>query len=361
VIVVRSITLVAAIVWALTLAQTACNLGRAVDRTTRKTLAPGILASSDVPMACAVGATMAPTMMALGYGKTPEKSPRQAVTLTLVAAGMCAELAAWDDELRGEQIRHSMTAGAPGQQAGPLLQDALIRERRHHVEVARRDLGAFEGAVAAFGAPTEANECPARLRKEEELIFLLGLTAGLLAVIHDVAAERALGVSQAIPRLVERGAGCLDDRRWRGLPGALKAAVWVSVPGAAPAGVDAWAALADAAARGEAEGLWLGRALEAQAAAAAGKDELLRAAITRHAAAARSQGAADLALLNDYAGRMIQHFSDRIWMADKGHRTPAGALGSFPGAKEADEDAALLDAIAAEAAASDAAEAAPQP
>jgi hypothetical protein len=360
VIVVRSTTLAASIVWALTLALTACNLGRAVDRATRKTLAPGILASSDVPMACAVGATMAPTMMALGHGKAPGKSPRQAVTLTLVAAGMCAEMAAWEDELRGGQLRHSMTVGAPGPQTGPLIQDALIRERRHHVEVARRDLGAFERAVEAFGAPTEESACPSRLRRDEELIFLLGLTAGLLAVIHDVAAERALGVSQAIPRLVERGAGCLDNERWRGLPGALKAAVWASVPGAAPAGVDPWAALAAAAAAGEAEGLWLGRALEVQAAAAAGKEDLLRASITRHAAAARSAGAAELALLNDYGARMIQHFSDRLWMADKGHRTPAGALGTFPGAKEEDEDAALLDAIAAEAAESDAA-AAPSP
>lgn len=315
------------------------------------------MATSDVPMACAIGAAMSPAMVALGHAR-PAKEPRQAVTMTLLAAGMCAEVAAWEDELTGIQARHAISLGADSRPLAPLIQDALIRERRHHLDAARRNLGAFERTVAAFGAPTEGQECPARLRSGEPLIFLLGLTAGLLAVIHDTAAERELGVPTAIPRQVERGTFCLDDQEWWHVPSALRAAVWTAVPGSAPAGVDPWAVLDEAARLGEGQGVGLGRALQAQAAAAAGKDELHRQAIVAHAAAHKAgSGAGEYALLNDYAGRMITHFSDRIWMEKNGHRTPADALGTFPGAAASDEDAALLDAVMAEAAAEAAAEA----
>ena len=348
--IVRSRTLFAPAAWLVVTALAGCNLGKAVDKTTRRTLAPGALASSDVPMACALGAAMSPAMLALGHHK-PAREPRQAATLTLLAAGMCAELQAWEDELAGIQARHLIAAGADPRALAPLSQDALIRERRHHLDAARRDLGAFERAVQAFGAPTEERECPARLRTDEPLLYLLGLTAGLLAVLHDAAAERALGVSNAIPRQVERGALCLDDDAWWRVPSALRAAVWTAVPGSAPPGVDPWAVLDAAARAGEAEGVWLARALQAQAAAAAGKDEIHRQAIVAHAAARQAgPGAAEVALLNDYAARMITHFSDRLWMEKAGHRTPAGKLGAFPGAAAVDDDAALLDAALAESA-----------
>ncbi|MEZ4427834.1 MAG: hypothetical protein R3A51_09135 [Nannocystaceae bacterium] len=101
--------------------------------------------------------------------------------------------------------------------------------------------------------------------------------------------------------------------------------------------------LHEAAAHGERRRVWLARALEVQAAGAAGRDELLRAAIEEHArAAARGPGDPDLALLNSFAAGIIRHESDRIWMNATGHRTPLVALGTFPGE---DQDEAALDAV----------------
>jgi hypothetical protein len=304
-----------------------CNVGKMIDRATIKRLSPGILADSDVPQACAVGAAIAPLVLALGYGEPARRQPRQATAMTLIAAGMCAEQSVWEAELSGIQAEYMLRRGADGQLIAALQKDALLRGRRHHVEAARRDHAAFLAVVGAFGAPSEAQDCPARLRPREELLYLLGLTAGLLAVIHDVQAGRVVGVSSEIPLRVARGAGCLDDAKWWHLPAALRAAVWASVPGSAPAGTDPWRALAEAAGAGEAQGVRLGRALQAQVALSAGRDAVHAAAIEAHRAASKGAGRPEVGLLNDYADRTIQHFSDRQWMATRGHRAPLDADG----------------------------------
>ncbi|MCA9694234.1 MAG: hypothetical protein KC636_31905, partial [Myxococcales bacterium] len=307
-----------------------CSVSKIVDRATVKTVTPGVLRVGDVGMACAVGETATPLSLALGVG---EDEPRRAAAVSFLSAGMCSELAAWEAELDRRQALYISGHGGDGALWSTLARDAHERERRLHQEAARRNALAYERVVAQYGAPTADQTCPKkRLKEPDQLVFLLGLTAGLLAVLHDGAAERSMGVSLAIPRDVERGATCLDDQRYWRVPTALRAAVWTSVPGAAPSGQDPWAMLHEAAAHGERRGVWLARALEVQAAGAAGRDELLRAAIEEHArAAARGPGDPDLALLNSFAAGIIRHESDRIWMNATGHRTPLVALGTFPG------------------------------
>lgn len=337
----------------------ACNLGKTVDRATLKHLSPGILATSEVPQACALGGAVAPLILALGHGRPAKRQPHQAAVLTLLAAGMCAEQALWEAELQELTASYLLGRGLPADLAAPWMRNALIRQRRLHAEVARLDQAAFLALIAAFQAPMATQDCPTKLRPREELLYLLGLTAGLLAVIHDVRAGRVVGVSDEIPAQVARGAMCLDGSAWWGLPMALRAAVWASVPGAAPDGTDPWALLADAAERGEAQGVWLGRALQAQVALDAGRDALHEAAIVALAEArARTRGRAEVTLLNDYAQRMVLHFSDRQWVAKMGHRTPVGAVGrlptlpSAPGAEQRStpsaEDRELLDAVVGE-------------
>lgn len=327
-----------------------CSIGGLIDRATVKRLSPGALAEADVPQACALGRALSPVVLALGHGEPARKQPRLATSLTLIAAGMCSELEIWETELASLRADYALKQGAPREVQASLMKDLLYRERRHHAEAARRDSAAFQAAVGAFGAPTEQQDCPARLKPREELLYLLGLTAGLLAVIHDVHAEHAVGVSSGIPLQVARGAGCLDDAKWWGVPGALQAAVWASVPGSAPAGTDPWAQLARAADAGEAQGVWLARALQAQTALDAGKDDLHRAAIAAHATArAKGPGRESATLLNDYAARMVQHFADQIWTRDKGHRAPPGELGLPAAAAKTElspEDAAILESIA---------------
>ena len=113
---------------------------------------------------------------------------------------------------------------------------------------------------------------------------------------------------------------------------ALQAAVWASVPGAAPEGTDPKAVLAASAAKGDAAQVRLARAFQVQTLATLGDTAGLRAAITAHAAAeaADRRDRDPRGLLNSYATLLIQHESDRLWMAEAGHRTPAGGLGTFP-------------------------------
>lgn len=94
---------------------------------------------------------------------------------------------------------------------------------------------------------------------------------------------------------------------------------------------------------GDSQGVWLARALHAQAAGAAGNTAALDAAFTAHKQAMDQGGSPAHGLLNDYAHRMIRHESDRIWMSQTGHRTESGRFGSQPGAElEVDFD---LDAF----------------
>ena len=326
----------------------ACNLGRSVDKATLKTLAPGMLADDDVGMACAAGGSLAPVTIALGHRSGGAKEPKKAAALTLIAAGMCSERAAWESELERALAMYRVEHGDPKE--GAALQDLLIRERRSRAEAAARNLKAYERVVAAYGAPTDEALCPRRLPERDQLLCLLGMTAGLLAVIHDTAADRAVGVSQAIPRHVQRGVGCVDDERWWGLPGSLKAAIGASIPGAGEPGVDPWTELERAARQGEAKGVWLGRALQVHTAAAAGKDEVVRMAIAAHGQAIRGgEGEPAVALLNTYASSMIQQRSDLLWIAAAGHRTPIGALGELPQTISDDEADALLEGLEDEA------------
>jgi hypothetical protein len=186
---------------------------------------------------------------------------------------------------------------------------------------------AYQQLEGAFGIPGAG--CP-ELEEEDELLYLLGLSAGMLAMFHDRAAEGTAGVPMDIPQLVARAATCLDNNRWWGGPLALQASVWAMVPGAVPEGEDAWATLAAASHTGEEQGVRLARAFQVQILDASGREEELRAAITEHAASVASTPAdPQWLLLDTYATQMILHISDRIWTQERGHRTPLGGLGTF--------------------------------
>jgi len=324
-----------------TLVLTGCNLARIADNQTVMVMAPEILAVPDVGLGCATGAALAPVLGALPGGKA--KPAHRALLLTELSAAMCAEPRAWDSELQGA------VAAREGRAAS--ARDLYEAERRHHTTAAARYWRAWGHANAWWGE-IGTGDCPAfDSEANEELLYMLGLSAGLLALVHDGAGGLQVGVPLDTPRKVERGARCLDDSQWWGVPMALQAAVWASVPGAAPEGTDPRETLEASAAAGDAAGVRLARAFQVQTLATLGETASLRSAIEAHAAAA----AADTrtrdprGLLNAYATLLIQHESDRLWMADAGHRTPAGALGTFPIDPEAALDMEgvddLLDAL----------------
>lgn len=280
-------------------------------------MVPYMMASGDQGMACETGVSMGAFLMSFERVTDP---PRRAALVTLLAAGMCAEATAWEADLRQSRaVREGRATEA---------RDARIAEKRSHTLAAGRFFSAYQQLEGIFGTIGEG--CPDEFEEDDEILFLLGLSAGMLAVVHDRAAEGAAEVPMDIPQAVARAAACLDSDRWWGAPMALQASVWASVPGAAPEDADPWAALEDASAVGEANGVRLARAFQVQILEASGQDAELKDAIAAHVASYdETPSHPDWELLDSYATRMILHVSDRIWTTERGHRTPFGALGTF--------------------------------
>jgi hypothetical protein len=283
-----------------------------------KHVAPYVFETGDVDMACKMGVAMGPFLLSFGRVTTP---PDRAGIATMLSAGMCAEADAREAEL--DQLR-ALKSGRAGE-----AQDARVREHRAHEVAAARYQQAYLRFVRVFGEP--GGECRT-IAKEDELLYLLGLTGGLLSVFHDRAAGGALSVPMDIPRKVASGATCLDDARFWGVPKALQAAVWASVPGTAPAGAaDPFVVLRESARLGQEKGLRLAGAFRTQIAATAGKTDELRSAIREHAAAVRGKPALEAyRTLDRYATMLVEHESDKLWTQATGHRTPVGSFGTFP-------------------------------
>jgi hypothetical protein len=297
---------------------------------------PFMMQSADVDMACGTGVSMGSFLMSFGRVTDP---PDRGALVTLMAAGMCAEMASWEAELAQLRAVRENRAGD--------AQDARIREQRAHELAADRYQQAYARLTRVFGEPGGA--CP-KLEGSDPLFYLLGLSSGLLAVLHDRAAGGALGVPLDLPRKVAQSAACLDDNQFWGAPRALQAAVWASVPGTVPEKTDPFAVLRDAARRGQERGVRLAGAFLVQTAAAAGRTEDLRRAIKDHAESLRQKPAADdWRMLDRYATLLIRHESDKLWSQARGHRTPSGGLGTFAEDEKQDakpaEDDRLLDEL----------------
>jgi hypothetical protein len=283
-----------------------------------KHVVPYVFETGDVDMACKLGVSMGPFLLSFGRVPTP---PDRSGIVTMLSAGMCAEADAREAEL--DQLRALKTGRAAE------AQDARVREHRVHEVAAARYFQAFQRFTRVFGEP--GGECKP-IAKEDELLYLLGLTGGMLAVLHDRAAGGALGVPMDIPRKVATGAGCLDDGKFWGVPRALQAAVWASVPGTAPAGSpDPFVVFQQSARLGQEKGLRLAGSFYALMAANAGKADELRNAIKEHAAAVRGKPALEAyRTLDRYATMLVEHESDKLWTQATGHRTPVGGFGTFP-------------------------------
>ncbi|HEY3354909.1 MAG TPA: hypothetical protein VGQ83_16770 [Polyangia bacterium] len=317
----RPLALLAPVLWLASGCSLHAQTGKVMSSYAVEHVTPYLMQSSDVSMVCQTGVAMGAFLMSFERVTDP---PDRAGLVTLMAAGMCAESEAWEAELAQLRAVRDNRAGE--------AQDARIREQRAHEVAAERYQAAYARLTRAFGAPGET--CP-KLEGRDELLYLLGLSSGLLAVFHDRAAGGSLGVPLSIPRAVAQAARCVDDARFWGVPRALQAAVWASVPGTVPDQTDPFAVLRESARRGQAEGVRLAGAFLVQTAAGAGKSDELRRAIKDHAESVKAKPAA-LAwrMLDRYATLMIEHESDKLWTGAKGHRTPTGSLGAF-----ADDDA----------------------
>ena len=305
----RNIVFLCAFAW-LVAAMGGCSMqkmvGKNVIEYSHDEAIPYLMSQGDLASACQMGQAMGPVLMTF---ERVGLDPSQVGIGTYMASGMCAEMAQREHELARYR--------ALGEQRAAEAQDALVREKQAHSLAASRMILAYESAVASYGDLSE--KCPEYDGETDELLSLLGLASGALAILHDFNSEKAVGISLDIPGKIEKGAQCFDDDKWWGMPTALRAAIWLSIPGSGPQDVDPLDALEKAAKRGEEQGVLLARAMQVMMLATVGQTEKMCESM---AEINRQEENGEYAMLNAYARGMIQHQADIAWTKAKGHRAP---------------------------------------
>jgi hypothetical protein len=282
----------------------------------RAEMVPHLMTYRDIGMACASGEALTPLLMSFAQvGSKPDKL----APLVFVSAATCAESSALDAELR---YLRAMKRGDVAE-----AQDARS-EQKYHAEIAARRLyEAYSRTVRVFGEPSETT-CP-RFRSDfDELVWMVGLIAGVQSLLNDATAETAVGIPRDVAAKVERGAACLDNEKWWGVPMGTRAALWNILPMLAPEGADAWGELEKATAIGFRSGIRLASALQVISAYSVDNRDQLRRGIREFTANNKNLDPS-YALLDAIAGELITGVSHRLWADATGQRTPFGGLGTF--------------------------------
>ena len=281
--------------------------GDAILDYTKTEAIPYLMSVDDPQRACTMGEGLGPVVASLS---SIGLSPEEVGVGTMMAAGMCAELDQREAELeKARALFENRTSAA---------QDALVREKKGHHLAAARMYDAYENALATYGDLSE--KCPRFDTKTEELLSLLGIASGALALLHDFNSEKVVGISLDVPVKIELAAQCFDNDAWWGLPTALRAAIWLSIPGSGPEGIEPLAAMEESARIGDKQGVALARAMFAMMAENVGDEEAKCRALAGITPDGMSNG--DYALLNAYARQMMTHQADLAWTRKLGYRAP---------------------------------------
>jgi hypothetical protein len=293
---------------------------------------PYALASGDLnKTVCGTGLGLSQLM---GSFSRVINRPARTLMSTNTLAAMCSEGKAQDSHLLLLRNLHNG-------HTGPARDNRIIAQRWERITALRRyqvykDTQVAYGELGASTCPDLTNEMGTEL---DELGFMIGMLTSVQGVLSDIQAGSTVGIPQNIAAQAGRASACLDNRKWWGVPKALEAVVWLSVPGNAPDGADPWAQLEQAAALGEQQGMALAPMLYALAAYGQSDEAREKAGIERVARTYNADnGPSDYQILNEVAYSQAQYLSDRLWMADSGHRTPLVGLGSFPGDKASADD-----------------------
>jgi len=287
---------------------------------------PYLLAYGDTDVACATGQAMGSFLNSFERVTDP---PHSAAIPTLVSAATCAQNTAWEADLRAlRAIKEGRVNDA---------KDARVVEKIAHSVAARRLSEAYQRTISLYKDP--ADGCPSFDGSKEELVWLMGMLAGIQSAQHDQASGGAVGVALNIPVEAARGAACLNNSRWWGVPNALQGAIWATVPGSGPGGTDPWKVMEEAADLGDSMGIRLAHAVYLQAAASGGRNHLVPKLLPKIAAAFEMKKApGQWKTLDRMAFLQAQNVSDRVWTESEGHRTPYGGLGDLPDSDDDDED-----------------------
>ncbi|MCP5163238.1 MAG: hypothetical protein H6999_06090 [Hahellaceae bacterium] len=279
---------------------------------------PYVLSTDDLAVSCAMSESLSPLLMS--FGRVTNEPNTLAVMLNM-SAGACEEERALEQELR---YMRAIKEFRPDE-----AEDALILQKRHLVNAAKRQYEAWKRLTAHFGEPGGAS-CPTLSDDFDQFIWMAGMLAGLQALNNEIMSTTSVGVPKNIAAKVERGASCLEDDKWWGVPMAMKATVWAMLPGAEPKGENAWARLEAADKKGEKAHIRLTHVLHALAANTKGDMERVRNVIRTHADQIKKHPSDEQnRLLDAIATAQLTALSDRLWTQNTGHRTPVGGFGTF--------------------------------
>jgi hypothetical protein len=286
-------------------------------------------------MVCVSGTSLLPAILATSaMGADATKMS----VLLYVGSASCAEDTALEHELgymRASRAGHIEEA-----------QDQRIAQKRWAAIAARRQYAAYQ----AFQEKWERDyhiklgeQCPSMKTDLDKTIYLLGMVAGLQAVTNDIASQGAVNVPKDIAAVTERGMKCLDNEQFWGAPLAIRAAVWVLLPGAGEGKPDPWQTMKDSTRLGERKGVRLAHAIYALAAQATGKDDLIRDALRTygHSVDQNMPVNPKYKLFDAMGGHQVWGIADRYWTDKTGKSAPEDGLTKFW--DESDVDTAKVD------------------
>ena len=286
---------------------------------------PYALSSGDLDKTtCGTGLALSQLMGS--FSRVISRPSRTLLSTNLLAA-MCSEAQAQDAHLLVLRALHNG-------ETDTARDDRIIAQRWERITALRR-YQVYRDTVDAYGefggqsCPDLSNEMGTDL---DELQFMTGVLTSVQGLLSDIRANSSVGIPQNVAAEAGRAVSCLDNRKWWGLPEALEAVVWLSVPGNQPDGADPWGQLERSVAIGREQGMALPAML--YAIAAYGQSDTAREKQAIKAMAEiynQNDTAGRFQILNEVAYSQAQYLSDRIWMEAEGHRTPLIALGSFPG------------------------------
>lgn len=276
------------------------------------------MTSTDLEEGCAFGESMA-----IPLGAASRKLPNKAMVIAETDAAMCSQMKAFELELNAEHLQVTIPIEHPHRIAK--IKDARLESERVHAKAASRFYNAYQFLEAEYGTLGEA--CP-NIAKKDESIFVIGLVAGTLSVLHDKSSGSKVGIPLDTLNKIARATSCVSDESWWHVPMAVQGSIWATIPGSGPGDIDPWVHLKTGAKKGEASGVRVGWAMHNLIAENSGQTERLKEGIEAHAEALSIPQNPDWAFLDAYGLKISQHQLDLIWIREKGHRAPT--FGELP-------------------------------
>ena len=294
------------------------NAGKLLVSFVEDQAVPYVLKTDDVAMGCMMAESLTlliPSLVQINA------SPYKLAILFDFLSGSCAEFKAWEEELRYLRAIHNKNTVE--------AQDARILQKRYLNRAARRQLKGYLNFKKAY-LELSGDNCPVLDSWNEEFYWMIGLMDGLQAVMNDLASGGEANVPLDISLKVGRGARCLNNEKWWGMPVAIQAAIWINFPSYQPDGINPLQVLDSAVNTGLKQGMRIAQVVAAKIHIGRGDAESVKQ-IIRDNIQTRLNIAThpDFIFLDEVASIQLQAISDHMWTDATGKRTPIGAMGTF--------------------------------